>query len=68
MGIFQVFIILIYNIFFVLPLIIITLLLYAGFTNIEKAKQWKERNIRILHLIAGIIMLILGIVVVLGLV
>ncbi|MEA3429971.1 MAG: cytochrome c biogenesis protein CcdA [Nanoarchaeota archaeon] len=61
-------ILLIYNIFFILPLLIITLLLFYGFTNIEKAKEWKERNIRILHLITGIVMLGLGIIVVLGLV
>jgi len=61
-------ILLLYNIFFILPLIIITLLVYAGFTNVEKTTEWKERNIRRLHLIAGTIMLILGVIVVLGLV
>lgn len=61
-------ILLLYNLFFVLPLIIITLLMYFGFTTVEKATEWKERNIKILHLIAGLIMLALGIVVVLGLV
>lgn len=61
-------ILLVYNVFFVLPLIIITLLLYAGFTSVEKTSEWKERNIRLLHLIAGIIMLALGLAVVFGLV
>ncbi len=61
-------ILLLYNIFFVLPLIIITLLIYAGFTSVEKTTEWKERNIRRLHLITGIIMLVLGVIVVLGLV
>ncbi|MEM3467680.1 MAG: cytochrome c biogenesis CcdA family protein [archaeon] len=56
-------ILLLYNIFFVLPLILITLFMYFGFRSIEKMTEWKEKNIRLLHLIAGIIMLILGIVV-----
>jgi cytochrome c biogenesis protein CcdA len=61
-------VLLLYNLFFVLPLIIITLLVYFGFTNVEKATEWKDRNLRQLHLIAGIIMLALGIIVVSGLV
>ncbi|MFH1750366.1 MAG: cytochrome c biogenesis protein CcdA [Candidatus Micrarchaeota archaeon] len=61
-------ILLLYNLFFVLPLIIITLLLHFGFASVEKATQWKDSNLRVLHLIAGIIMLLLGLVVVLGLV
>jgi len=61
-------ILLLYNLFFVLPLLVITLLIYVGFTNIEKATEWKERNIRILHLIAGILMLVLGLLVVFKLV
>jgi len=50
-----------YNLIFIMPLLIITALIYFGYSNIEKAASWKERNIRILHLIAGIIMLGLGI-------
>jgi len=61
-------ILLIYNLFFVAPLILITLLLYFGFTTTEKANEWKERNLRLLHLIAGIILLVLGLAVVLGLI
>ena len=61
-------ILLIYNLFFILPLVIITLLVFWGLTTVEKAKAWKERNIRVLHLIAGLIMVALGIVVMSGLV
>ncbi|MEM2713993.1 MAG: cytochrome c biogenesis protein CcdA [Candidatus Pacearchaeota archaeon] len=61
-------ILLLYNVFFVLPLLIITMLMYFGFASIESMSEWRERNIRLLHLIAGLIMLILGIIVVLGLV
>ena len=59
---------LLYNLFFILPLIVITLIIYQGFTSVEKATEWKDRNIRRLHLVTGIVMLVLGIVVALRLV
>lgn len=49
-----------YNFIFVLPLLFLTILMYFGMAKIEQANEWKDRNIRILHLIAGIIMVILG--------
>jgi len=61
-------ILLLYNLFFVLPLIVITISIYFGFASVEKATAWKDNNIRVLHLVAGLIMLILGVLVVLGLV
>ncbi|MDI6806485.1 MAG: cytochrome c biogenesis protein CcdA [Candidatus Aenigmarchaeota archaeon] len=59
---------LIYNVFFVLPLLIITLMIYLGFSTVEKTTEWKEKNIRKLHLIIGLIMLVLGGIIVFGLV
>jgi cytochrome c biogenesis protein CcdA len=59
-------ILLFYNVFFVLPLVLITLLMYFGFASVEKMTEWKEKNLRRLHLVAGLIMLILGIIVVFG--
>jgi cytochrome c biogenesis protein CcdA len=59
---------LLYNLFFILPLIVITLIIYQGFTSVEKVTEWKDRNIRRLHLVTGIVMLVLGIVVALRLV
>jgi cytochrome c biogenesis protein CcdA len=50
-----------YNLVFVTPLFILTGLIYFGFATIEKTEKWKERNLRLLHLIAGIIMIALGI-------
>lgn len=61
-------ILLYYNLLFILPLIIITIILYLGYFSVEKASEWKDKNIKILHFIIGLIMLILGIVVILGLV
>ncbi len=50
-----------YNLFFVLPLLLITFLIYLGYSSVEKAGQWKDRNIRVLHLVAGVIMALLGV-------
>ena len=52
---------LIYNFVFVLPMLAITLVVYGGFAKVEDVSGWKERNIKYLHLIAGIIMFLLGI-------
>ncbi len=57
---------LLYNLIFVLPMLIITGVVYAGIAKIQDVGEWKEKNIRTLHLIAGIIMLGLGIAMVLG--
>jgi len=61
-------ILLLYNVFFILPLIALTLILYFGYSNVQEISAWRERNIRRLHLIAGIVMIILGLVVILGLI
>ncbi|PIN80383.1 hypothetical protein COV13_03605 [Candidatus Woesearchaeota archaeon CG10_big_fil_rev_8_21_14_0_10_32_9] len=59
---------LLYNLVFVLPLLIITFAIYFGYSNVSKATEWKDKNLRILHLVAGIIMLALGIIITLGLI
>ena len=59
---------LIYNLVFVLPMIIITLVVYLGLTSVEKVSGWKDKNIRWLHLVAGVIMFLLGLAMLLGLV
>ena len=61
-------ILLLYNIVFVIPLIVLTLFIYFGLTNVEKASEWKEKNIKRLHLVAGIIMLGLGLLVISGII
>ncbi len=50
-----------YNLIFILPLLIIIGLLCFGYSTVESAGKWKDRNIKILHLIAGLILLSLGI-------
>jgi cytochrome c biogenesis protein CcdA len=59
-------ILLLYNLFFVLPLIAIFLIIYFGVSTVEKTAEWKNRNIKIFHLVAGIIMVLLGVSVLLG--
>lgn len=50
-----------YNILFILPMLAITLIIYFGVTKIENIQEWKERNIKYLHLIAGILLIVVGI-------
>jgi cytochrome c biogenesis protein CcdA len=58
--------ILYYNIIFLIPMIIIVLLVYFGFTRVEDVSGWKERNIRKLHLVAGILLFLVGLLILLG--
>jgi cytochrome c biogenesis protein CcdA len=57
---------LIYNIVFILPMIGITLAVYLGFSTVESVSGWREKNIKLLHLIAGIILVIIGIALLFG--
>ena len=57
-----------YNLIFIFPMLLITLVCYIGFTTVENVSGWKDKNIRYLHLVAGVIILSLGIAMVLGLV
>ena len=52
---------LLYNLIFILPMLIITLAIYFGFTTTEKAEEWRQKRLKSLHLIAGVILLLLGI-------
>jgi cytochrome c biogenesis protein CcdA len=49
-----------YNLIFVLPMLIITFIIYLGFSEVERVSGWKDRNIKILHLIAGILLFLVG--------
>lgn len=55
-----------FNLIVTLPLIIITLIIYKGITTTERIAQWRDRNIRVLHLIAGILLLSVGISMLVG--
>lgn len=55
-----------YNIIFVLPMIGITFLIYIGLARIQDVAGWKERNIKKLHLIAGILLFLVGLALFMG--
>jgi len=58
---------LLYNLVFILPMLVITFVCYAGFTTVENVSGWRDKNIRYLHLFAGLVIFGLGVAMVLGL-
>lgn len=58
---YAVLLLLLYNLIFILPMLLITVAIYWGFTTTEKAEEWRQKKLKILHLITGIIILALGI-------
>jgi cytochrome c biogenesis protein CcdA len=53
-----------YNLIFVLPMVAISVGMYFGI-NVEKAEEIRNKNLRKLHLIAGVIMVIMGVILIL---
>jgi len=49
-----------YNFIFVLPLVIVSLLLYSNLFSIGKVREWNEKNKRLLRLVSGFAMMGLG--------
>jgi cytochrome c biogenesis protein CcdA/glutaredoxin len=58
---------LVYNLIFVLPMIAISLVVFFGTKKINDISDWKDKNVRIFHLISGILMTILAIIMIFGL-
>ena len=54
-----------YNLIFISPMVLISFAVYKGFDP-AKAEEMRQKRLRTLHLIAGIIMLIMGAVIILG--
>ena len=52
---------LLYNLVFVLPMVAVTVIIFLGVKDINDIKNWKDKNVRILHLIAGILLCTLAI-------
>ena len=55
-----------YNLIFILPMIVIVLLVFFGTKNVKQISTWREKNIRILHLIIGLVFILLGLSMLLG--
>ncbi len=51
---------LLYNLVFVLPLIILSIIIYKGLSTTEKLEKIRQEKIKILHLISGLLMLIIA--------
>jgi cytochrome c biogenesis protein CcdA/glutaredoxin len=57
---------LLYNIFYIVPLIVLIGLVYFMEMEVERAERWRERSKKWMRLIAGLIMFILGLFFVFG--
>lgn len=55
-----------YNLIFILPMLGITLIVYFGLSQVEDIEGWKARNIRKLHLTAGILLFLVGFSLIIG--
>lgn len=55
-----------YNFIFILPMLFTVGIVYYGFTKVEEVSGWKEKNIRYLHLIEGILLLLVGVSILFG--
>tara|TARA_Y100000310_G_scaffold294185_1_gene324447 strand:+ start:539 stop:1615 length:1077 start_codon:yes stop_codon:yes gene_type:complete len=55
-----------YNLVFILPMLVVTLLVYFGFSRVEDVAGWKDKHIRMLHLVAGIALFVLGVAMLIG--
>jgi hypothetical protein len=55
-----------YNFLFILPMMAITIIIYLGLSRVEDVSGWKDRNIKVLHLIAGILLFLVGLALLMG--
>jgi cytochrome c biogenesis protein CcdA len=59
---------LLYNLIFILPMLVVVLIIYLSLGKVEDISSWQAKNIKYLNLISGLVILGLGIAMVLGLV
>jgi len=55
-------ILLYYNMIFVMPLILITAMLYFGSVHVERAREWKDHNKRLIDFARGLPMIAVGLI------
>ncbi|MDD5416528.1 MAG: GAP family protein [Candidatus Aenigmarchaeota archaeon] len=55
-----------YDVVFILPMLVLTFILYFGLSGVEKATEWRQSKARYLHLLSAIILITLGITMLLG--
>jgi len=42
----------------------ITVIVYMGLTEVDKVASWKEKNIKYIHLVTGLLLVVLGIAII----
>lgn len=57
-----------YNLVFVTPLVILSITIYKGLATTEKLESIRQDKIKVLHLIAGILMLIIAVAMILSII
>jgi len=57
---------LLYNLVFILPMLLITAIVYLGVARIGDVKGWREKNIGRFHLASGLILIAFGVLLLLG--
>jgi cytochrome c biogenesis protein CcdA len=57
---------LLYNLIFILPMLAVVLAVYFGTKKIEDVTNWKDKNVRYMHLVAGILLLSIGLLMIFG--
>lgn len=55
-----------YNLLFILPMLVITVLVGTGQASVEKIAKLKNKKTKVMHLTIGILMLLLGVYVIAG--
>lgn len=55
----------VYNLVFVTPMVLITVLVYRGL-DVQKAEEERQKRLRLLHLIAGVILIFMGTAILIG--
>jgi len=58
---------LLYNLIFVLPMIVMVLVIYLGLSQVKDISTWQAKNIKYLDLISGIVIIGLGVAMIFGL-
>jgi len=59
-------ILLLYNLIFVIPMLVIVGIVYLGLRGVKDVEEWKNRHITKLHLVAGILMIFVGVALLMG--
>lgn len=59
------FYLIVYNLIFVTPMVLITILVYRGL-DVEKAEKERQKRLKVLHLIAGVVLILMGLAILTG--